>query len=280
MAGFLMDRQRPSGVLPQSPIKGQFYTKLALGVIFLMLLSGYQPSFQFPPVKKNIAYASETTQTKTVEAQSTSLIFQSPHPGYLTTRFSGYHPGIDLATGLGMPIKPIAQGKVSYAGFTFFGLGLVVEIDHGEGYKSIYAHMGATYVKPDQEVDVNDYLGEVGLTGHTSGPHTHLEVYKDGKPVDPLTLLPAQRDQPQESDFVAVGGKVEIAPVIKATPTPTVPPTPVPTPTPTPLPTPPAPIVEKNTSSIKLELVPPSPNPIQVKQSASLKNVLSLFSSR
>lgn len=223
-----MDRQQPSGVLPRRPFVRFIKLNLAIGLLFLVLFSGYQPQLTYPPLKKNIIRAQETEQTKTIQANSTSLAFQSPHPGYLSTRFSNYHPGIDLATGLGMPVKPISKGTVTSAGLNFWGLGLVVEVDHGEGYKSVYAHMGTIYVKSGQEVDNASQLGVVGMTGNTSGPHTHLEVYKDGKAIDPAIILPPLRNQPEESDFIAVGGTFKQSDqkkttlVAPSTPTPTV----------------------------------------------------------
>src|SRR5205823_5385158 len=93
--------------------------------------------------------------------------FDLPHPGYLTTPYSSYHPGIDIATGLGMPIHPIGKGTVVDVGFNFWGLGLTVTVDHGQGYKSLYAHMGKIYVNKSQQVSKADILGEVGLTGRT-----------------------------------------------------------------------------------------------------------------
>lgn len=241
-----MDRNKPFGLLPRNPFARRLSFKLAVGVFCLIFLSGYQPTLQFPPLKKSVAHAQENEQVKTIQAQSTNLAFQNPHPGYLSTRFSSYHPGIDLATGLGMPIKPIAKGKVTSAGFNFWGLGLVVEIDHGEGYKSIYAHMGTIYVQNGQEVDQNSLLGDVGLTGNTSGPHTHLEIYKDGKAIDPASILPPLRLQPQESDFVAVGGKVAYTAKAKNN-----------IPTPTPEPKKEQPPVEK-TLPIQKELMSPA----------------------
>jgi hypothetical protein len=132
------------------------------------------------------------------------MTFQLPHEGYITTPFSSFHPGIDLCTGLGMPIKPIAKGVVISAGFNFFGLGLVVEVDHGNGYRSLYAHMGKVYVEAGKEVNENSFLGEVGLTGNTSGPHTHLEVSKDGTKIDPRLILPEIRGYPKEEDFAKI----------------------------------------------------------------------------
>ena len=203
-----MDRNKPSGLLPRNPFARFLTFKMAVGVVCLIFLSGYQPTLQFPPLKKSVVNAQESEQQKTIQSQSTTLAFQAPHPGYLSTHFSSYHPGVDLATGLGMPIKPIAKGKVISAGFNFWGLGLVVEVDHGEGYRSLYAHMGTIYVQTGQEVSAENLLGEVGLTGNTSGPHTHLEIYKDGAAIDPVSILPPLREQPQESDFIAIGGKV------------------------------------------------------------------------
>lgn len=188
--------------------KSKVFLKIALGgILFSLFFTGYQPAFKYPPIKKNIVKA-ETVQTQQVEAAASALTFQLPHPGYLSTPFSAYHPGIDIATGLGMPIKPIAKGKVMSVGYTFWGLGLVVEIEHTGGLKSLYAHMGKTYVKAGQDVDVNDYLGEVGLTGHTSGPHTHLEVFKNDNRIDPRTLLPTIREIPVAEDFATQSAKL------------------------------------------------------------------------
>lgn len=172
--------------------------KIALGVVCAYIFLDYQPISTFPVINKNIASASE--QVSSVTAQ-TSLTFQLPHPGYLSTRYSHYHPGIDLASGLGIPIKAIASGKVVNTGFNFWGLGLIVDIEHQFGYRSLYAHLGKIYVQKDQLINPTDYIGEVGLTGHTSGPHTHLEVYKDGETVDPLTILPQIREFPIAQDF-------------------------------------------------------------------------------
>ncbi len=182
-----------------------FLSKLSLGIVFLFLFLPYQPSFKIPPYQKNYVLAEETTIEQNIVSKSLPFAFQDPHPGYMSTPFSSYHPAIDLATGLGMPIRPIAPGKVISTGYDFWGLGLNVMIDHGEGYKSVYAHMGKIYVNQDQIVSENTLLGEVGLTGHTSGPHTHLEVMKDDVRIDPRIILPDIRTEPIANDFVATG---------------------------------------------------------------------------
>lgn len=211
-----------------------FKLKFKLGVLLLCLgfLFNYQPAFTFPPVKNNLVYA-EIAQESQITPQDLGVTFQLPHEGYITTAFSSFHPGIDIATGLGMPIKPIAKGTVVSTGFSFFGLGLVVEVDHGKDYRSLYAHMGKIYTEAGKEVNENSFLGEVGLTGNTSGPHTHLEVFKNGTRIDPRLILPEIRKYPKEGDFIAVksatpsavtvpsSASAQIKPSVSATPQPT-----------------------------------------------------------
>jgi murein DD-endopeptidase MepM/ murein hydrolase activator NlpD len=181
----LMNKRTKHLVLPFIPVLNKLIISVFVGGIFFLI-------FLTNPV---------SAQTK--EA-SLSATFQLPHPGYITTPFSSFHPGIDLCTGLGMPIKPIAKGTVSDAGYNFWGLGLFVEVDHGNGYKSIYAHMGKIYKTKGDKVGENDLLGVVGLTGHTTGPHTHLELSYNGEKVDPKLLLPTIRNYPKEEDFVKI----------------------------------------------------------------------------
>lgn len=188
---------------PLNPKIGKFTLKFTLGSLLFLFLLNYQPVLGFPPVKQRVANAQEqSTQSQQITPSQLPIQFQLPHPGYITTHFSSYHPGVDLCTGLGMPIKPVAKGTVVEAGFNIWGLGLVVEVEHEAGYRSLYAHMGKIYVQKGQNVDVNDYLGVVGMTGHTSGPHTHLEFTKDGKKIDPLALLPEIRDYSEQQDFL------------------------------------------------------------------------------
>jgi len=176
-----------------SKIKPRFlkrFTKLAIVGFILLSMAGYYPTFSIPPVKKSLVLASYQEQRGEIIAESFSKPLILPHPGYLSTRFSSGHPGIDIATGLGMPIRPITDGEVSEVGRDFWGLGNYVVVSHQNGFKSKYAHMGNVYVRVGNQVAQENMLGEVGLTGHTSGPHTHLEVTREGIFVDPQTLLP------------------------------------------------------------------------------------------
>ncbi len=199
---------------------GKVASKVALGALLLFFLLGLEPHLGFPPIQKNLTFA-QTDQVATISAQPSPFQFQLPFSGYLSTSFSSYHPGIDIAGGLGLPMKPIAPGKVTEVGYNFWGLGLIVAIDHGQGYKSLYAHLGKTYVSKDQQVTENDYLGEVGLTGNTSGPHVHLEVSKDSQSINPLVVLPQVRQTPIASDFKTSGGSYKLLPKKPQAPKPT-----------------------------------------------------------
>ena len=87
-------------------------------------------------------------------------------------------------------------------------------VTHPDGLQSQYAHMGRIFVKAGQAVTPTNTLGEVGLTGRTSGPHTHLEVSKDGRLIDPLTILPSIADYPDPKYLNSVGGP-EMAKILK-----------------------------------------------------------------
>lgn len=182
-----------------SKIKPRFpkgFIKLIIISFILLSLAGYYPTFAIPPVKLSYVKAESQEQTGQVLAESFSRPLALPHPGYLSTRFSSWHPGVDIAAGLGMPIHPITDGEVLEVGRDFFGLGNFVVIAHENSFRSKYAHMGKIYVKVGQKVTQENILGEVGLTGHTSGPHTHLEITRKGEFINPQTLLPEIPDMP------------------------------------------------------------------------------------
>jgi hypothetical protein len=98
------------------------------------------------------------------------------------------HPGLDISALAGTPILASAAGTVTYAG-TKAGYGKTVEIDHGFGYKTRYAHAGSIQVKRGQRVNRGDLLGEVGKTGLATAPHLHYEVLIDGRQVNPREYL-------------------------------------------------------------------------------------------
>ena len=103
--------------------------------------------------------------------------------------FWSAHPGIDITAPKGSPIYPIRSGKVVEISISHYNYGRSVTIDHGDGTTSLYAHMGKIYVDEGDEVTETEPLGEVGMSGRTSGPHLHLEVRKDGVAQNPIKYL-------------------------------------------------------------------------------------------
>lgn len=123
-----------------------------------------------------------------------------PANGHLSSLFSGsrYHPvlrisrphkGIDIAARVGEPILAAARGRVVFAGNRGNGYGNMVEIDHGYGYITRYAHASRLHVRSGQSVDRGFRIADVGATGLTSGPHLHYEVEQNGRQVDPLNFV-------------------------------------------------------------------------------------------
>ena len=127
------------------------------------------------------------------EGRLTSPFGERVHP------FTGerrHHRGVDLAASTGTPILSPATGRVTVATERYEGgdlHGTVVVLDHGGGLQSFYSHLSALSVTPGQEVARGQRLGAVGATGEVTGPHLHFEVWRDGEPVDPATLVPSLR---------------------------------------------------------------------------------------
>lgn len=117
--------------------------------------------------------------------------FEKPvDSGYVSQGFRSYHRAHDIATSLGAGIHPVGAGIVEFAGYTADGKGNIVIVDHGDGLKSLYAHMGKIQVGVGNMVNTKTTIGTVGLTGRTTGAHVHLEIHDNGLVVDPGNLLP------------------------------------------------------------------------------------------
>ena len=104
----------------------------------------------------------------------------------------GFHHGLDLSAALRTPVMSTAPGKVVFAGWRG-RYGRMIEVDHGLGIRTRYAHLKKILVKPGQQVDHRDKIGLVGSSGRSTGPHVHYEVLVDGKPSDPAKFLKAGR---------------------------------------------------------------------------------------
>jgi murein DD-endopeptidase MepM/ murein hydrolase activator NlpD len=107
------------------------------------------------------------------------------HPIYKTQEF---HPGMDFTAEQGTPIYATGNGVVENADAGAQGYGNHVVVNHGFGYKTLYAHMSRMAVKPGAKVNRGDLLGYVGSTGLSTGPHLHYEVIKNGEKVNPINF--------------------------------------------------------------------------------------------
>lgn len=102
------------------------------------------------------------------------------------------HSGLDFRASTGTPIRSGGAGTVVSAAWNG-GYGRMVEIDHGNGYTTRYAHLSKIMVKKGQEIEAGTIVGEAGSTGRSTGPHLHYEVRLNGDAIDPLRFLKAGR---------------------------------------------------------------------------------------
>lgn len=98
------------------------------------------------------------------------------------------HPGVDISADMGSPVVAAGAGRVTFAG-SKSGYGRMVEVDHGDGYQSRYAHLGRLAVRVGDLVRRGDAIGEVGRSGLTTGPNLHYEIRIDDRPVNPYNYF-------------------------------------------------------------------------------------------
>lgn len=112
--------------------------------------------------------------------------------GY-STLFTAFHPGIDIRAPYGTPIAALLDGVVQTVGFDADGYGNFVILEHhvdGHILRTLYAHMRQVFVKEGDSVKALEKIGEVGMTGHTTGPHVHFEVHDEADhAINPVAYL-------------------------------------------------------------------------------------------
>jgi murein DD-endopeptidase MepM/ murein hydrolase activator NlpD len=140
-------------------------------------------------------------QSLLTDRQVTASLIPSGMPirgGYITSPFGeridpftgreSFHPGLDIGAYRGEPVRSVAAGVVTYAGVRD-GYGKVVEIDHGDGYMTRYAHNSKLLVHVGEHVHSGEVISDAGSTGRSTGPHVHFEVWHDGKLVNPIAYV-------------------------------------------------------------------------------------------
>jgi murein DD-endopeptidase MepM/ murein hydrolase activator NlpD len=126
-----------------------------------------------------------------------------PEPGAVVTSGFGVrkdpmlgipalHPGIDFRSPVGKKVPATAAGIVTHAGWDG-GYGKMVEIDHGNGYRTRYGHLSEVDVNVGEKVRRGQVIGKSGSTGRSTGPHLHYEIRYNGHPINPVRFLQAGR---------------------------------------------------------------------------------------
>ena len=163
-----LDPSTPHGAFDQSVSRLQ----LALGET-----AQFSTAFNALPINRPLT--GEMTITSTFGARSDPFFHSA-----------AMHTGIDFRGGYGSPVRVTAPGKVVIAG-PQGGYGNMVEVDHGFGLSTRYAHLSSIEVDIGDTIKIGDVVGHIGSTGRSTGPHLHYETRIDGDPVDPMRFLQA-----------------------------------------------------------------------------------------
>jgi murein DD-endopeptidase MepM/ murein hydrolase activator NlpD len=194
---------RPGQVLKVPPGKGVYY-RVREGDTLWELCRRYRVE------ESQVMKANEVKQAKAIRVGEELFLpgasperavtdFIWPARGRLTSRY-GYrqhpmgggrkmHNGVDVAASTGRLVKAAQSGTVKSAGWRG-RLGKAVFLNHRSGYETVYGHNSEILVKVGQKVEQGQPIARIGSTGHSTGPHVHFEVRKNGKSIDPLPFLP------------------------------------------------------------------------------------------
>jgi murein DD-endopeptidase MepM/ murein hydrolase activator NlpD len=125
-------------------------------------------------------------------------LFMWPVSGYITSNygyrsspFGGsrqFHSGVDIGAPIGHPVRAAMSGRVSSVSYDAV-LGNYIVVTHHSGYRTMYGHLSVARVKTGAYVGTGERIGDVGISGLTTGPHVHFTVYKNGVTVNPRTLM-------------------------------------------------------------------------------------------
>lgn len=170
-------------ILERSNIKAILGANLAAFVALTGVLA---------PVEGALAAVEPEMNTITLSEQpiATEVTVQYPtRPVIINQGYHYFHWGVDLDGVTGDPIWPIMKGRVVRTESSRWGYGNTILVDHGDGLQSFYAHLSKANSREGDEVDTRTVIGEVGSTGRSTGDHLHLEVYKNGRPVNPRAVI-------------------------------------------------------------------------------------------
>ena len=154
---------------------------------WLMVPEGVKPTETGVPAARQVPAVRFTPDAGSVVAHGN---FVWPAAGRITQGYRFYHRAIDIANHGGGPILAADSGVVTTAGWPDGGgYGNRVVLDHGNGFRTLYAHLSVVQVQVGQRVNRGDVLGQMGTTGRSTGVHLHFEVHHGGALVNPLDYL-------------------------------------------------------------------------------------------
>ena len=180
------------------PLPGKIRNVDAIGGPFEPIPSDADPATFRDGVKLALA---QVEQFQSLQKSASNLPLMTPmSKGSITSRFGvrndpfrrrpAMHNGIDFRAPTGQPTRATAPGKVISAGYNG-GYGNMIEIDHGGGVTTRFAHLSKIIAKKGQSVGRGDVIGNAGSTGRSTGPHLHYEIRVNGRPIDPMTFIRA-----------------------------------------------------------------------------------------
>ncbi len=169
----------------------QGYQNNELEALFQQLESQLDNSESQLGILESLMMDRKVQQQSEVTGRPTSKGWMSSKFGRRTDPFTGHrawHNGVDFAGKLGSEIVTVAAGVVTWSGERN-GYGRMVELDHGEGQATRYAHNSKNLVKVGDIVKKGEVIALMGSSGRSTGPHVHFEVYKNGRAVDPASYI-------------------------------------------------------------------------------------------
>lgn len=113
-----------------------------------------------------------------------------PVRGRITTYYSSYHPGIDIAAPYGSNVVSTMEGVVVEVGRLSWGFGSYLVIQHKNNYRSLYAHLSTINVAAGDVVGLRTVVGRIGTSGNATGPHLHFEIFHNNSTINPFLVLP------------------------------------------------------------------------------------------
>lgn len=165
--------------------------QLAGAMLFAPLISAWEPKINYETpinIPENYLVAADDSHTP-VTTTDREFILPVERLRYVGQYFKSGHPGYDLNSYVGDDVYAFSGGRVALVESGIFGFGRYIILDHGFGLISLYAHLQSFDVKVGEMVETGEKIGEVGMTGNTTGPHLHFEIHDNGAAVNPGKYL-------------------------------------------------------------------------------------------